>query len=121
MEEKVKIIDEICSFHPAQGVDKGWSWYVGGMKDDGGWHFRKMLDVPIEELKAFLSELEAEKNKPARQLTEEEKELSKQIVRLPSGGWATQLFIRDWENYCKERDLRILFASGVISDEKKKD
>lgn len=54
MEQKLKIIDEIVKFHPSLGVDKGWSHYTGGMKDSGDWYLRKMLDVPIEELKLFL-------------------------------------------------------------------
>jgi len=52
--KKIKIIDEIVKIHPSVGIDRGWSWYRGGMGEDGGWHFRHMLDVPVEELKAFL-------------------------------------------------------------------
>jgi hypothetical protein len=54
MKRKLKIIDEIIKLHPSLGVDKGWSYYTGGMKDSGDWYLRKMLDVPIEELKLFL-------------------------------------------------------------------
>lgn len=54
MQDKLKIIDEIVKLHPSLGVDKGWSHYTGGMKDSGDWYLRKMLDVPIEELKLFL-------------------------------------------------------------------
>lgn len=54
MQDKLKIIDEIVKFHPSLGLDKGWSHYTGGMKDSGDWYLRKMLDVPIEELKLFL-------------------------------------------------------------------
>jgi len=58
-----------------------------------------------------------------RQLTEEELIKSKQYVKLPSGGWCTQLFLDDWTNYCNKRDLDILFKSGAINntDETKKD
>lgn len=57
MEEKIKIIDEIIKRHPSYGVEKGWSWYTGGMKDTGEWHYRKMLDVSIEELRLFLTNI----------------------------------------------------------------
>ena len=55
MKNKLKIIDEIVKLHPSLGVNKGWSYYTGGMKDSGDWYLRKMLDVPIEELKLFLN------------------------------------------------------------------
>lgn len=55
MQDKIKLIDEICEKHPSYGVDKRWSKYVGGMKDTGQWFFRKMLDVPQEELQEFLN------------------------------------------------------------------
>ena len=64
MEEKIRIIDEIIKRHPSYGVDKGWSCYTGGMKDSGDWYFRKMLDVPIEELQLFLDKLIKAENKP---------------------------------------------------------
>ena len=60
MEEKIALIDQICTLHPAQGVKVGWSTYTGGMMDTGRWYFRKMLDIPIEELQAFWEE----KSKP---------------------------------------------------------
>lgn len=34
-EDKESIIREICTHHPSRGVEKGWSWYVGGMRDTG--------------------------------------------------------------------------------------
>jgi len=57
MEEKLKIIDKIVKLHPSLGVEKGWSYYTGGMKDSGDWYLRKMLDVPIEELQLFLDNI----------------------------------------------------------------
>lgn len=57
MENKIKIIDEICKRHPTNGVEKGWSHYTGGMKDEGDWHFRQMLDVEESELQDFLNQL----------------------------------------------------------------
>lgn len=62
MQDKIKIIDEIVKRHPSAGVDKGYSEYTGGMTDSGTWHFRKMLDVPIEELKSFLDKLIFDEN-----------------------------------------------------------
>ena len=35
MEEKIKVVDEIVKRHPAHGVLKDWSYYVGGMRDSG--------------------------------------------------------------------------------------
>jgi len=64
---KIKLIDKICTKHPSYGVDKGWSEYVGGMKDTGQWFFRKMFRIPEEELQSFLDDIIAEENKPRRQ------------------------------------------------------
>ena len=62
MKRKLKIIDEIIKLHPSLGVDKGWSYYTGGMKDSGDWYLRKMLDVPIKELKLFLDNVNQKTN-----------------------------------------------------------
>ncbi len=85
IEEKIKIIDEITTKHPSYGVDKGWSEYTGGMKDSGGWFFREMLDVPADELKAFLGNIIAEENKPSPQYTDEEIKDMKIIHEYPNG------------------------------------
>lgn len=100
MEEKIKIIDQIVDHHPHYGVKKGWSDYTGGMKDSGEWCFRKMLDVPIEELQTFLNEIIAEKSKPPRQLTPEEEVKSKVIISY-NGGFITKLALEDMESWQK--------------------
>lgn len=64
MEDKIKLIDEIVERHPSCGVERGWSHYTGGMKDSGDWYFRKMLDVPYDELYCFLKALKLEEAKP---------------------------------------------------------
>lgn len=87
MKEKVKIIDEITKHHPSIGVDKGWSTYVGGMADTGHWYFRKMLDVPTNELQAFLRDIILRENTPKTPLTEEELADSKKIIEPTPGVW----------------------------------
>ncbi len=57
MKDKIKVIDEIVTRHQSYGVEKGWSWYTGGMKDTGDWYYRKMLDVSLEELQLFLTNI----------------------------------------------------------------
>ncbi len=71
---KIEIIDKICLQHPSLGVEKGWSEYVGGMKDSGQWFFRKMLDAPIEELELFLNGIIEIQNKVStpKEYTQEE-------------------------------------------------
>ena len=71
-DNKIKIIDEIIKRHPSYGVKRGWSDYVGGMKDSGEWYFRKMLDESEYELRTFLNYLISQENQPPRQYTEEE-------------------------------------------------
>jgi hypothetical protein len=85
MENKIKIIDAICTRHPAYGVEKGWSEYVGGMHDTGQWFFRKMLDFPESELQAFLDDIITQENKHPKILTEQENIDQKTIHHLPNG------------------------------------
>jgi hypothetical protein len=110
LEEKIKLIDSITERHPHYGVDKGWSWYVGGMKDDGAWYFRKMLDVPAEELQAFLDGIIAEENKPPIVYTEQELADMKIVHKMPNGGWMTEYGKKQLEEYCKQRDRKIFFG-----------
>jgi hypothetical protein len=70
MKKKKKIIDQICKRHPAAGVYKGWSYYIGGMKDTGEWYTRKMLDCPKKELQEFLNKLIEEEKKPRQQASQ---------------------------------------------------
>lgn len=96
MEEKVRIIDEIVKNHPSIGVEKGWSHYTGGMKDSGAWYFRKMLDVDIEDLKSFLSEIVAER--PPIEYTEQEKIDMKILHKLPGG-----YFVNEYQKKLHEK------------------
>ena len=106
MEEKLKIIDKICSFHPHYGVEKRWSDYTGGMKDSGEWHVRRMLDASIEGLKSFLDKITTKENQPPRVLTEEEKIKSKIIIPF-NGGFITQLGKEDIEKWHYEMQRKL--------------
>lgn len=112
MEEKIKIIDEICKHHPASGVEKGWSWYVGGMKDSGAWYFRKMLDAPIEELQAFLRQLILDKNRPSLEslMTEEEKADAKKIIQPIPGMYMTLYEYKLLHKWHEELERKIFFG-----------
>lgn len=57
MENKLRIIDEICLLHPSFGIEKEWSDYTGGMKDSGQWHVRKMLNESESDLQDFLNQM----------------------------------------------------------------
>lgn len=57
MEEKIKIIKEIVKHHPGYGIQRGYSWYVGGMRDTGDWKWDVLVDQPLEDLQSFLEEL----------------------------------------------------------------
>lgn len=120
MEEKIKIIDLICQRHPSNGVDKGWSEYVGGMKDTGQWFFRKMLDVPLEELVEFLNELIRKENIPPRAYTDEEMRKSKIILSDGHGGWITQLGKEELEQWHKEQEHKMLFGLTIDPNKDKK-
>ena len=107
MENKIKIIDEIVKRHPSYGVDKGWSRYTGGMKDSGDWCFRKMMDVPIEELQLFLDNIIAEENKPPKVYTEEEIADMKIIHKLPNGGVINEYTRKQFETFSRESEHKL--------------
>lgn len=90
--DRLVIIDKLCEKHPTLGTGKGWAHYTGGMADHGGWHVRRMLEVPTEELRALLDEIEAEERKPKRVMTEEEIADSKVLYDMGDGHWCTKLF-----------------------------
>lgn len=111
MEEKIKIIDEIVKRHPSYGIDKGWAWYHGGMKDTGDWYYRKMIDVSTEELQAFLDEIIRQEAIPEQQLTEQEKADSKIILEIKMGetiGWINKQQWDAMQKFKNERMQRIL-------------
>lgn len=110
MEDKIKLIDEIVKRHPSYGTEKGWSWYHGGMEDTGQWYFRKMIDVPIEELQSFLDAIIIEESKPKIPLTPEEERDSKIIHPMSNGGFITELEKKRLEKFGNDNELRIFYG-----------
>lgn len=114
-DDKIKIIDLICQRHPSAGVEKGWSYYVGGMRDTGEWYFRKMLDADPQELIDFLNKLIAEENKPKIELTEEEKIKANTYIEIEVDGkksWMTQLYKEQTEEFILRNANNFLFGSN---------
>lgn len=106
MEEKIKIIDEIVKRHPSYGIDKGWAWYVGGMRDTGDWEYRKMLNVSTEELQAFLDEIIRQEAIP-----QQEKADSKIILEIEYKGrkcWIKKNQLDAMREFKNERMRKIL-------------
>lgn len=108
-DDKIKVIDSICTRHPAYGVDKGWSEYVGGMRDTGRWFFRKMLDVPEEDLQLFLDEIIAEENEPKAPLTEQQKADQKIIHYSSNGYWMNEHDRKNMESFNNEITKKLLY------------
>jgi len=107
MEEKIKIIDEIVKRHPTSGVDKGWSWYRGGMEDTGDWYFRKMLDVSMEELQTFLDKLVADESFPTKVYTEQEL-IDIKTWHSYGGYWMSEYSRKQIEKFNRDRDNKLL-------------
>ena len=108
MEEKILVIDEIVKRHPSFGVEKGWSCYTGGMVDSGYWDFRKMLDVPLDELTMFLNDVISEEGTPPPTYTEEEISDMKIIHRLPNGCFITEYTRKLYDKFINESELKML-------------
>lgn len=104
---KIKIIDKIAKRHPSYGTDKGWSWYVGGMRDTGEWNIRKMLDVPKSELKAFLNEIIKEENKPIIPPSEQElKDMS--IIHEKDGFFYSEHTVKCMKALREDTEMKML-------------
>lgn len=110
MKKKIKIIDQIVEKHPAWGVKKGWSKYVGGMADTGEWFFRKMLDVPTNELQVFLDDINKKENAPPTPLTDQEIKDQSIIHQLPNHGFITEHERKNLISFYKEQDEKILYG-----------
>lgn len=72
MEEKLKIIDQICEKHPSYGVPHNLSEYTGGMKDSGQWFVRKMLDIDVATLQKLYADILDIEGKPQSNLSPEQ-------------------------------------------------
>lgn len=108
VEAKIEIIDEIVKRHPHCGVSKGWSWYKGGMTDTGDWHYRKMLDVPYDELKAFLDEIIEQENKKLIPLTEQEQKDSNVFHQYSNGHFINEYTRKQMLKFNEERERKLL-------------
>lgn len=60
--EKWRLIQLIRKEHPAYGVEKGYSWYVGGIKDTGGWSIDHMMEQPLADLYTFYNDIQQRKD-----------------------------------------------------------
>jgi len=119
MEDKIKVIDLICQRHPSYGISKGWSEYTGGMKDDGQWFFRKMLDVPLEELVDFLNKLIYDERISRHELTDEEI-VKSNIIMSQDGNWYNQLSKEKIEEFWRKAELDAFFGISIDPNKDKK-
>lgn len=55
---QARVIDAIMEFHPGYGTEKGYSWYIGGMKDTGAWYLDKLIKEDVEVLEFLLKDLQ---------------------------------------------------------------
>lgn len=109
MEAKLKIIDAICTRHPAYGVDAGFAEYTGGMEDTGQWFVRKMLDVPQDHLQHFLDKIITEESRIPTPLTEQELADQKIIVQV-GDSFTTEYTRKQMEKFTTEKEMKILFG-----------
>lgn len=111
--KKLELISKIREFHPAYepGLRRGWSWYVGGMRDSGDWYWSTLMRATEEELQECLNELEAIKNTPEPTYTDEEKEDMKQIVQVAPGIWSNMYQIKLQRKLFQEFENTMLWGS----------
>lgn len=85
---KTWVIEQLMKEHPGHGCNKGWSKYVGGMTDTGGWFAELMRSAPISELEYLL-----------RQIQKSNKEWLIKFTEYESSTEAEQ-----WRRYMKQKD-----------------
>lgn len=109
--DKLELIDLITNFHPASdvGIKKGWSYYVGGMKDSGDWYYKKLMQAPIEVLEQLLSELKEEwKPKDPVIYTQEEQEQMKQFVQIGKSHFMSVYELNQQKKFVKDQEKKLL-------------
>lgn len=52
-----ELIKKIGKIHPSYGVDKKYSYYTGGMKDDGDWYYEKLRQFDLLKLQEIYAEM----------------------------------------------------------------
>lgn len=72
-QEKIDVVKQIIKYHPGYGVERGYSWYVGGMKDTGEWKVETLFSARLVELEIFLNELLEIDRKVEEQRKEQER------------------------------------------------
>ena len=110
MKDKLKVIDQLLTKHPSNGIEKGWGKYVRGMTDTSEWFVRIMLDQPVEELQALLDKIIADENKPEPILTEQELADQKIIIQV-GNSFTTEYTRKQMEKFTNEGEQKILFGS----------
>jgi hypothetical protein len=109
-EEKVVLVNKIIRFHPASGVDKGWSWYVGGMRDTGDWYQDKLYVAPIKDLYLFLNELEEGERNYVPPVPD-----NSPIIMGPNGIWMTEKTKENIAEFNRKTVNRILFGKPTTT------
>lgn len=79
---KLELIKQFNKYHPAWGVDWGYSTYVGGMADTGNWIWEKLMSEPEQVLKVRLDILKRKKKESDKYNKERLKE-NERISALP--------------------------------------
>lgn len=116
--DKIEAIKLITDYHPGSraGIDRGWSYYVGGMMDSGDWYYRKLLDIPLRELLECLEQLKEDyKPVPPKVYTEEEKRQHDTIIKTQNGGWIREIDKKAVESFMKDLEKR---NDSIWNDEK---
>lgn len=109
--DKIEAIKLITDYHPGSraGIDRGWSYYVGGMMDSGDWYYRKLLDIPLRELLECLEQLKEDyKPAPPKVYTEEEKRQMNEYIKLGNNGYISVYEKNQMEKTSTELERKFL-------------
>jgi len=113
---KLELIREISRYHPGYeaGRKRGWSWYVGGMRDDGGWNFWKMYDAgSYADLRLCLQELELEANPKPIILSEKDRIKANTLIVLENGQITNELEKELLEKHVANFENNMLWGKRV--------
>ena len=110
--DKARVIDQVMELHPAYGIEKGWSWYVGGMRDSGEWQLDKLIQADWKELEEFL-EYHITKDKETDRKHQEWREKWSKMTTEERRQWQIDNWNKEQEalkNIREQMEMRIMWG-----------
>ena len=108
--KRKKLISKITERHPGMWTSTGFSYYVGGMKDTGGWYVDKLEAASKPELLQLLAKMIFEEAREPYEMTDEENLLASQPVIIADRIHSNMLEMKNWKGMMDDFNNKMLFG-----------